>query len=110
MNMRLFLYLLIIMSIFQACTLFPKSEQLLSEHQRADGSKIRIYYVGLGATTKDVIQVRKSGQDLPIWVTDNYNCLNKAELLGDTLLRLVLSDTMYNNMKYKIDTIIINVK
>jgi len=42
--------------------MFEKDEKLLKEHVKSNGEKIGIYYVGLGATTNDVIQVRKEGQ------------------------------------------------
>lgn len=100
----------IIILFSQSCTLFEKDEKVLAEHQKSNGEKIKIYYVGLGATTSDVIQVRKSNQDKPIWVNDKYNYIASSKLLNDTSLQLVLSDTGYHNYNNKLDTIIVNVK
>ena len=100
----------IIVLFSQGCTMFEKDEKLLAEHQKSDGEKIKIYYVGLGATTSDVIQVRKSNQDKPLWVSEKYNYLESSKLITDTSLRLVLTDTGYHNYNNKLDTIIVNVK
>ncbi|MBE2230460.1 MAG: hypothetical protein IAE96_07460 [Chitinophagaceae bacterium] len=94
----------------QGCTMFEKDETLLAEHKKSNGEKIKIYYVGLGATTSDVIQVRKANQDKPLWVNDKYNYMESSKLINDTSLQIVLSDTGYHNYGNKLDTIIINVK
>lgn len=94
----------------QGCTLFKKDETLLAEHKKYNGEKIKIYYVGLGATTNDVIQIRKGNQEKPLWVSDKYNFMESSKLINDTLLQLILSDTGFHNYKNKLDTLIINVK
>jgi hypothetical protein len=94
----------------QGCTMFEKDETLLAEHKKSNGEKIKIYYVGLGATTSDVIQVRKANQDKPLWVNDKYNYMASSMLINDSSLQIVLSDTGYHNNNNKLDTIIINVK
>jgi hypothetical protein len=45
--------------------------------------------VSLGATTNDVMQVRKSHNSTPIWVSEKYDYLESSTLLNDTLLQLV---------------------
>ena len=96
--------------IANACTLFDKDERLLAEHQKSTGDKVRIYYVSLGATTNDVIQVRKLNQDSSIWALDKYNYLKSSKLIGDTILLMVLSDTGFNNNNNKFDTVIVKIK
>ena len=93
-----------------SCTLFEKDEKLLVEHQQSTGGKIMVYYVSSGATTNDVIQVRKPNQDKPLWVSDKYNYLENSKLINDTSLQLVLSDTGYQNYNNKRDTIFVNIK
>src|SRR5690349_12701963 len=94
----------------QGCTIFEKDETLLAEYKKSNGEKIKIYYVGLGATTSDVIQVRKANQKKPLWVSDKYNCLRSSKLTNDTSLQIVLTDTGYHNYSNKVDTILVNVK
>lgn len=96
--------------LVQSCILFEKDERLLAEHKRANGGNIKIYFVGLGATTNDVIQVRKSSSEKPIWVSDKYNYLKGSVILNDTSLQLLLSDTGYHNYTNKPDTILVNIK
>jgi hypothetical protein len=102
--------MLIIGLFIQGCTLFEKDEKLLTEHKKNNGEKIGVYYVGLGATTNDVIQVRKSNQNKPIMVFEKYNYLKSSKLVDDTTLLLILSDTGYHNYNNKLDTIIVHVK
>ncbi len=90
--------------------MFEKDEKILAEHQNSAGEKIKVYYVGLGATTSDVMQVRKSSQEKPLWVSDKYNYLQSSKLVTDSSLQLVLTDTGYHNYNNKLDTVIINIK
>ena len=62
------------MLFIHGCTIFEKEEILLAEHTKMNGEKIKIYYVGLGATTNDVIQIRKNDTNDLLWVNDKYNC------------------------------------
>jgi hypothetical protein len=55
--MRIIAALFILFS--QGCTMFETDETLLAQHKKSNGEIIKIYYVALGATTNDVIQVRK---------------------------------------------------
>jgi hypothetical protein len=94
--------------LLQSCTLFEKDEKLLKEHVKNNGEKIRIYYVGLGATTNDVIQVRKEHQEKPLKVFEKYNALVSSQLIDDTILQVVLNDTGY--FKNTADTFSVNIK
>jgi len=98
----------VIVLFIQGCTMFEKDEKLLGEHQKSNGEKIKIFYVGLGATTNEVIQVRKENQHTPLKVFEKYNFLESSKLVNDTTLQIVLNDTGY--FKNKADTFFINVK
>ncbi len=109
---KVLLSLLIFMYVIasQSCKLFPKEERLLSKTTKSNGEAIEVYYVSLGATTNDVIQVRKANQNKPLKVFEKFNFLKSIQLLNDTSLQLILSDTGYHNFNNKFDTIVINVK
>jgi len=98
----------IVVLFVQSCTMFEKDEKILAEHQKSNGEKIKILYVGLGATTNDVIQVRKENQDTPLKVFEKYNSLESSKLINDTTLQVVLNDTGY--FKNKADTFFVSVK
>ena len=102
--------ILIITLSIHGCSLFEKDETLLAEHKKGNGEKIKIYHIGVGATSKDVIHVRKSSSKTPIWVNDKYNFLESSKLINDSILQLILSDTGYHNLNNKLDTIDVNVK
>jgi hypothetical protein len=78
---------------------------LLAKHKRTNGDEIGIYQVSMGATTNDVIQVRKKNQNKVLWVSENYNCLKHSMLISDSILQLALTDTGFNNYSNPIDTI-----
>lgn len=109
MKQLLFKALLFIL-IVQGCSFFPKEERLLSKNKKSNGEVIKVYYVSLGATTNDVIQIKKANQNKPLKVFEKYNFLKSAQLLNDTSLQLILGDTGYHNFNNKFDTIIVNVK
>ena len=108
--MKSTLIIIIILLCSQGYSNFEKDDKLLIEHQKSSGEKIKIYYVGLGATTNDVIQVRKENQDNPIWVSEKYYFIKSSRMLSDTSLQLVLSDTGYHNYSNRFDTVIADVK
>lgn len=102
----------IILSLFfliQGCFGFEKDETLLITHQKSNGDIIEIYFVVLGATTSDVIQVRKSSQNEPIKAF-KHNVLKKSVLLNDNELLLILSDSTYDNYLPVFDTVIVNLR
>lgn len=108
--MKISIIIFIILTFVQACAMFEKDEKLLSRHEMVNGEVIEILYVGLGATTNDVMQVRKLKSDTLLWVSDKYNYLKGAELIGDTSLRLIVSDTGYSHNNITTDTIFISIK
>jgi hypothetical protein len=107
--MKKFFLILFILFLIQGCFGFEKNETLLITHQISNGDIIEIYFVTLGATTSDVIQVRKSNQSKPIKVF-KHNVLKKSILLNDYKLLLVLSDSSYNNYTPIFDTVIVNLQ
>ena len=94
--------------ILEGCSLFEKDEKPLATHPKSNGEKIEILYVALGATTEDVIQVKRSNRKEPVKVFTKYNCLESSKLLNDTLLQVVVNDTGY--FKNKADTFMVTVK
>lgn len=101
---------IIILLCLVGCNFFPKEEMLLSKHQKTNGEELGVYLISLGATTSDVIQVRKTKHNKLLWVSENYNCLKNSVLLSDTILQLALTDTGFNNYSNNIDTIYVPVK
>jgi hypothetical protein len=102
---------IIVFSFFLfGCSIFPKQEILLAKHQKLNGEELGIYHVSMGATTNDVIQVRRVNQNKILWVSENYNCLKHSILISDSILQLVLTDTGFNNYSNVIDTINVSVK
>jgi hypothetical protein len=96
----------------EGCNLFEKNERLLAEHIKSNKEKISVYYVQLGATTNDVIQVRinKSNKTERLIKAFEKNYLQSSKLTSDTSLELILNDTGYHNYNNKADTLIVNVK
>lgn len=110
MNLIKKIVLITIVFVLNGCRIFDKDERLLAELQRRNGEKIGIYYVSLGATTNDVIQVRKSTQDNHlIWALDKYNYLKSSKLINDTILQMVLCDTAFGTQN-KLDTLLLKLK
>jgi len=93
-----------------SCQMFHKEESLLFEYKTKDGNKITIYYVTLGATTDDVIQVRESDKNDPLWTSKKYNYLKSSEMTSDTTLRLVVGDTGLNKIYFRFDTVTLRIK
>jgi len=100
----------IIILITQSCNLYSKDERLLAELKRTNGTKIKIYFVTVGATANDNIQVRNDGQDNPLWVSEKYNFLSSSKLIGDALLQLIMTDTGYQKNNEKMDTVLVKLK
>jgi len=93
---------------FTGCTLYEMNDKLLASYIRGDGTKVNIYYVDLGATTKQVIQVRTAKPPLGEVVIKNFesNFLQSSNLISDSSLLLVLSDSG----SLKKDTIYLSIK
>jgi len=95
--------------LLYACE-FEKDEKLLATHKIGQASEVRIYYLGLGATTNEVIQVRKEvNRSVEVIKTfENYNHLIGSRMINDSLLQVVIDNTGY--LPTKGDTMFVNVK
>lgn len=92
---------------FTSCNIFDKKEVLLDRHEINNEYSISAYYVGVGATTNDVVQIRKEkidGSVSIIKVFENYNYVNFINVNKDTL-KVILNDTS-GWITNKADTII----
>ncbi len=59
---------------------------------------IDISFVQAGATTEDVIQIKKvfsNGKEEIIKNFNKYNCLVKSKLINDTSVQVIMADTCY---------------
>ena len=95
--MKRYLVILLILA-FQACIdLFPKNEKLLKEYVLRNGEKIQLYYINLGATSSNIIQIRKKnrGQNSLISIIKGFNDTYPIEVnqINDTLLKITFIDT-----------------
>ncbi|SFW82994.1 hypothetical protein [Chitinophaga sancti] len=92
-------------------TLFPVERINLSRHPvKGKNFSLDVTYVSTGATTDNVIQIRKLYDDGRVEIVKNieeYNNFLGASLVGDSLLKLVVSDTGY--YKRGPDTIMVKI-
>jgi len=96
---------------FVSCNLFEKEERLIHTLSSTDGKVVKFYYVALGATTNDVIQIRKVDKDKETIVQAyEHNFLNSARFITNDSLRVILSDTTLYRASKVVDTIMIYVK
>lgn len=85
---------IVLILIVTSCSFFPKEEVLLSKCSISKDLEIRAYYVALGATTNEVVQLRKAssnGEEI-IEVFENYN---EATIISatDTSCLIILNYT-----------------
>ena len=106
MKLNVIIFMII---FFIGCTIFKKEETLLAEHALTNGDKIQIYFVAVGATAQDNIQVRKLPDNKIIASFEKYNYLKGSYLINDSILHLILIDTGYNKTN-KFDTLTVEVK
>jgi hypothetical protein len=95
-----------------SCNMFEKQEQQLLTVKNKNGKTVTFYFVGLGATTDDVIQVRKVDKDNKETLLKAYehNFLNSAKFVTRDSLVIVLSDTSIYGPSKTLDTIGIVVR
>ena|SRR5689334_13686822 len=98
--------------VLTCCKLFERDERVLTKHILPDGSFINISYVGTGATTNDVIQIltRTTPNNYRVLKSYDHNFLEKSELINDSMLRVIMTDTGFHNYKRAFDTVIVNIK
>jgi len=86
-------------------SLFPNNEKLLSQI-KVNNFDLKAYYLSLGATTNDVVQVRKSdstGNEIILKVFENYN---SAELIKvDSNKVFVVLEDRFKGAKNPPDTV-----
>lgn len=106
-GLSIFLCLLALFIV--GCTLFPKDETLLREYSVGKRS-FKAYYVGLGATTNDVIHIKEVSDNNTRFITsiEGYNSVLDMQLKDQWTLVLILSDT--SNSSNRPDTLRINLK
>ena len=95
--MKNILFIILILG-FQACVdLFPKNQKLLKEYKLQNGNTIEVYYVNLGATSNNIIQIRKKVNQKDFLVTiikgfdDTY--LINLNQINDSALKITFTDT-----------------
>lgn len=71
--------------------------------------KITLYYIAGNATAQDVIQVKKQFKEGEVILKnyERYNFVNSYEILSDTTLQLILSDTAFTERKA--DTMLLKI-
>jgi hypothetical protein len=100
--------ILLVAILLVACNFFPKDETLIASHKTSNGQRINIYFVALGATTEDVIQIRKANPDRLLKAYE-HNYLIESKIINSSTLRIILSDTAVNGMSSRIDTFLLNI-
>lgn len=106
----LFLIILVFTSIvfyLNNFKLFPKEEKLLDKCVTKDGIIIEAYHVMLGATTNEVIQIKKKSGNSYILLKAFEN-KNEAELhlIDDTTVKIILRYTQEGMP----DTVFLNIR
>jgi hypothetical protein len=79
-----------VLSSFMSCTFFEKDERFIQTVYSPNGNVVKLYYVGLGATTNDVIQIRKvnNGNDETVVKAYEHNIVNSAKFITKDSLPL----------------------
>jgi len=95
-----------------SCNMFDKQEQKLLTVKNNQGKAVTFYFVALGATTDDVIQVRKvdTFKKESLLKAYEHNFLNSAKFVTRDSLVIVLSDTSIYGPSKTLDTIGIVVR
>jgi hypothetical protein len=93
--------------LIYSCNLYEKEERLLVSYAISNEKKVNIYYIDMGATTKEVIQIRlsKINKNDSVIMNIEKNYLQSSKLLNDTTLLVVLKDTG----SIKLDTSIVKI-
>lgn len=88
-------------------TIFSSEENLLDSCKTKEGYSIEAYYVATGATTNDVVQIRRKDEKgyTLLKAFENYN---KAEisLINDTTAKVILRFTSEGRP----DTVLVNIR
>ncbi|MES2808095.1 MAG: hypothetical protein V4619_05700 [Bacteroidota bacterium] len=109
---RLFVNAIATLLLLTSCNLFEKDERLVKTVKSPDGKVVKLYYVGLGATTNDVIQIRqidKNNNELLIKAYE-HNIVDAAKFITKDSVLLILSDTGLYGASKKRDTVKLLIK
>ena len=103
-------YIFFILILLASC-LFEKQERLILTKKSPNGIIVKIYYVELGATTNDVIQVKKLADNKEILLKAyEHNFIKSAKFIEGNRLEMILTDTSSFGMSKKSDTVMIKLK
>jgi hypothetical protein len=108
---RLLANVIALILLLTSCNLFEKDERLVKTVNSPDGKVVKLYYIGLGATTNDVIQIRQIDNNNEILVKSyEHNIVDAAKFITKDSLLVILSDTgLYGHSK-KSDTVKLLIK
>jgi len=104
--------LAILIVILFSCDLKTKNERLISTERNSVGVVVKFYYVEVGATANDVIQLRrvtKDGHEVLIKAYE-HNLIKDVKFTSKDSLNFVLTDTTSFGLSKKSDTIKIKVE
>ncbi|MFD2584362.1 hypothetical protein ACFSR6_17810 [Pedobacter vanadiisoli] len=95
-----------------SCGITTKDETYISSAKSSSGKIVKLYYVEVGATANDVIQVRKINKDNDEELLNSYehNFVKEFKFISADSLFLVLADTTSFGLSKKLDTIILSIK
>ena len=102
-------FLLLVGQIFctSSCKLYTVDRENLAHIELKErGFSIDVDYVAPGATSEDVLQIRKvylNGRSEVVKNVSSYNKVLSYQLDGDSLLNLVVSDT--ESISIRVDTL-----
>lgn len=109
--MKRFLFCLLVLVAFYGCLAVDRIKWL-EIPVKEKGIIISVDYVAPGATSADVVQVGKRvpyGQMEVLKNMNPYDTLLSYEMIGDTVLQLVLCDTPYRSFSGRIDTVLVRI-
>ena len=92
-------FLILSILFFSSCfNMFKKEKRLISQYKIDEKNILEIYFVGLGATTKDVIEVREkniNGSNRLVSVISGFDDSYRIEFkpINDSLIKIIFRDT-----------------
>jgi hypothetical protein len=94
-NIRYYLFVVYILTTISECNLYEKQERLLKTIPIGNESLINIYFIDMGATTEETIQVRIKypSKDENVLTNFKRNYLDNARLINDSSLLITTKDT-----------------
>ncbi len=107
-----YIFLYTIIFLLSGCfEMFPKDEKLIGSCKFSNNAIVELHYIGMGATSKNIIRVQKKneGSNILVKVIEGFNDTYKVEMkpLDDTLLKITFTDTI--NFKSQSRDFIVNL-